>query len=307
MVFSLSFGGVEVRLSSTSNDTDTIKGVRHCNDGNIELDVSNFTGTIVLSADAPSTEPSTSTENEVVSRDMQVVQGVPEELSCSLSTVLQKFSSSSPSNSNNTATISTNNNIADGIQRQSSFLTANSHTSQIEPTAYIPQHNNSPELLSQQNSQLTVEMDSKDDDDEEKKMQHVQDDEIQSSGLVRFSINKPHVIPDLRPEEDLTLHEMCASDSDDVEIDDLRDVLRSKSELASVQDQFGDYAAHIFANNDSFIYTSSDCKFYVHVLGWTSFSYVYLTLILYVYILNLLDEVMEFVLELYKACPSAFL
>jgi len=264
MVFSLSFGGVQVRLL-TSNDTDTIKGVRHCDNGNIELDASNFTGTIVLSAaDAPSTQPSTSTdnENEVLSRDMQVVEGVPEELSCSLSSVLQKFS---PSNNNNTPTISTNNNTADGIQRQSSFLTANSHTSQIEPTAYIPQHNNLPELLSQQNSQLTVEIDSED-DDEEKKMQHVQDDELLSSGSVRFSINKPLVIPDLRPDEDLTLHDMCASD--DVEIDDLRDVLRSKPELASVQDKFGDYAAHIFANNDSFIYTSSDCKFfYVCIFG----------------------------------------
>ena len=266
MVFSLSFGGVQVRLS-TSNDTDTnyIKGVRHCDNGNIELDASNFTGTIVLSAaDAPSTQPSTSSsENEVVSRDMQVVQGVPEELNCSLSSVLQKFSSSSPSNNNNTPTISTeDNNIADGIQRQSSYLTANSHTSQIEPSAFIPQHNNLPELLSQQNSQLTVEIDSED-DDEEKKMQHVQDDELQSSGLVRFSLNKPQVIPDLRPEADLTLHELCASD--DVEIDDLRDVLRSKPELASVQDKFGDYAAHIFANNDSFIYTSSDCKFFLCV------------------------------------------
>jgi len=188
MVFSLSFGGVQVRLS-TSNDTDTnIKGVRHCDNGNIELDVSTFTGTIVLSAaaGAPSTQPSTSSsENEVVSRDMQVVEGVPEELSCSLSSVLQKFSS--PSNNNTTPTISTeDNNTVDGIQRQSSFLTANSHTSQIEPTAYIPHHNKLPELLSQQNSQLTVEIDSED-DDEEKKMQHVQDDELQSSGLVRFS------------------------------------------------------------------------------------------------------------------------
>ena len=259
MVFSLSFGGVQVRLS-TSNDTDTnIKGVRH-NDGNIELDISNFTGTIVLSAaDAPSTQPSTSSsENEVVSRDMQVVEGVPEVLSCSLSSVLQKFSSSSPSNNNTKPTISIDNKISDGIKRQSSYLTANSHTSQIEPSAYIPQHNNLPELLSQQNSQLTVEIDSED-DDEEKKMQHVQDDELQSSGLVRFS-HKPQVIPDLRTEADLTLHEMCASD--DIEIDDLRDILRSKPELASVQDKFGDYAAHIFANNDSFIYTSSDCKFF---------------------------------------------
>ena len=291
MVFSLSFGGVQVRLS-TSNDTDTnikgvrlsssndntnyIKGVRH-NDGNIELDVSNFTGTIVLSAaDAPSTQPSTSTdnENEVLSRDMQVVEGVPEELSCSLSSVLQKFSS--PSNNNTTPTISTNNNTVDGIQSQSSFLTANSHTSQIEPSTYIPHHNNLPELLSQQNSQLTFEIDNED-GDEEKKMQYVQDDELQSSGLVRF-INKPQVIPDLRPEADLTLHEMCASD--DIEIDDLRDILRAKPELASVQDKFGDYAAHIFANNDSFIYTSSDCKFFfmcVYCLGWTSFSYVYLS------------------------------
>jgi len=242
-----------------------------------ELVVSNFTGTIVLSAaDAPSTQPSTSSsENEVVSRDMQVVQGVPEELNCSLSSVLQKFS---PSNNNNTPIISTDNKISDGIQRQSSFLTANSHASQTEPTAYIPHHNKLPELLSQQNSQLTVEIDIED-DDEEKEMQHVQDDELLSSGLIRFS-NKPQVIPDIRPEEDLTLHELCASD--DIEIDDLRDVLRSKPELASVQDKFGDYAAHIFANNDSFIYTSSDCKFYVSVwiellsLMYTSLIFIFL-------------------------------
>jgi len=89
-----------------------------------------------------------------------------------------------------------------------------------------------------------------------------------SSGYIHR--NKPQVIPDLRPEEDLTLHELCASD--DIEIDDLRDVLRTKPELASVQDKFGDYAAHIFANNDSFIYTSSDCKcFYVCMFGMNFF------------------------------------
>ena len=36
-------------------------------------------------------------------------------------------------------------------------------------------------------------------------------------------------------------------------------MLKAKPDLASIQDEFGDYLAQIFANNDSMIYCQSDC------------------------------------------------
>ena len=66
----------------------------------------------------------------------------------------------------------------------------------------------------------------------------------------------------------------CASD--EMEITNLRELLKSKPELASVEDDFGDYPANVFANNDSFIYTDCDV------------------------------EVQQFLFELYAAFPGAF-
>jgi len=74
---------------------------------------------------------------------------------------------------------------------------------------------------------------------------------------------------------DLSLHEACASD--EIEICELRKLLRSSPHLAAIQDEYGDYPAHVFARNESFIYTPSD------------------------------ENVQEFAYELYQACPSAFL
>mmetsp|Transcript_1247 Transcript_1247/g.2827 ORF Transcript_1247/g.2827 Transcript_1247/m.2827 type:complete len:755 (+) Transcript_1247:1120-3384(+) len=54
-------------------------------------------------------------------------------------------------------------------------------------------------------------------------------------------------------------------------------MLKAKPELAAVQDEFGDYPAHIFARNDAFIFAQADC------------------------------DVENFVIELYEACPEAFL
>lgn len=52
----------------------------------------------------------------------------------------------------------------------------------------------------------------------------------------------------------LTFHEACASD--DINIDDLLRMLKRNPELASKQDEAGDYPAHIFASNDALIYVT---------------------------------------------------
>lgn len=268
MVFSLSFAGVQVRIttsSSSNNDNFCIKSVRHCEDGHIEADVCNFSGTIIISAaeeSKSSTSSSSTEENEQqitsTSRDMTIVNAIPEEISSSSSCQVIKWLGS---NANGTATSNnntTNNN--NGYDRQSSFLTANSHTS-TDPSAYVPQQ----QLFAHENSeQLTVDIDSED-DDEEKKMQTPEQPPQSSSngGRVSFDLANTQVIQQMKPNVDLTLHKACASD--EIEIDELRTILRMKPELASIQDEYGDYPAHIFANNDSCIYTSSDCEYIIAI------------------------------------------
>jgi hypothetical protein len=51
-----------------------------------------------------------------------------------------------------------------------------------------------------------------------------------------------------------SFHEACASE--DINIEDLFAMLKRHPELASEQDEFGDYPAHVFANNDALIYTT---------------------------------------------------
>lgn len=70
----------------------------------------------------------------------------------------------------------------------------------------------------------------------------------------------------------LTFHEACASE--DVNIEELRAMLKSNPKAAQIQDKFGDYPAHIFAKNDAVIYCESSD-----------------------------DDVFEFLFELYCACP----
>ena len=266
MVFSLSFAGVKVSITSSSssnNDNFCIKSVRHCEDGHIEADVCNFSGTIIISAadESKSSASSSSTEeNEQqitsTSRDMTIVNAIPEEISSSSSCQVIKWLGS---NANGTATSDANSNNSNGYGRQSSSLTANSHTS-TDPLAYVPQ-----QLFAHENSeQLTVDIDSEDDDDDEEKKMQTPEQPPQSSsngGRVSFDLANTQVIQQQQMKltnVDLTLHKACASD--EIEIDELRMILRMKPELASIQDEYGDYPAHIFATNDSFIYTSNDCE-----------------------------------------------
>ncbi len=92
---------------------------------------------------------------------------------------------------------------------------------------------------------------------------------------VSFDIPDVQAIREPKPELDLRLHKMC--ESEETEISDLRELLKSEPELAWARDEFGDYPVNVFANNDAFIYTSDN------------------------------DDVRKFVFELYTACPTAFL
>ena len=246
MAFSLSFAGVSIKLEvagvSASSSDFCITGVKHLEDGHIEAEVKNFSGRIIISEESLA-EIHNNIEN-TTSREV-IVDAVPEELDCPLNAdgTIKKFE-----------------------REESSYLTANSTpASNFEepPGVYIPPP---PDRKS---SLLTVEIES--DDDEEKKIQSPQS----FDGRVSFDLVHTQIFQEERPNVDLSLHKACASEES--EIYDLRELLRTKPELASNQDEFGDFPAHIFANNDSFIYTPSDY------------------------------DVQQFVFELYTACPRAFL
>lgn len=71
----------------------------------------------------------------------------------------------------------------------------------------------------------------------------------------------------------LVFHEACASE--EINIEDLRIMLRRNLEAAAIRDKFGNYPAHIFGNNDAVIYCDSSD-----------------------------EEVLEFLFELYCAYPG---
>jgi hypothetical protein len=58
---------------------------------------------------------------------------------------------------------------------------------------------------------------------------------------------------ELAPSSDTHIfHEACSSE--DINIEELSTILRLNPQVASVRDEYGDYPAHIFANNDAVIY-----------------------------------------------------
>ena len=153
MVFSLSLGGVQVRIVPAAdndiakNSNFSIQGVRHCNDGHIEADVSNFSGTIIISSEEVSITSSSSSSdvnhnetelhNSNIRELLQVVDGIPEPPPI----------------------------VHEKLHRQSSsFLTANSHNTDVDPISspYVPA---TTIPLSNQSSRVTaVDIDNEDDD-----------------------------------------------------------------------------------------------------------------------------------------------
>jgi len=339
MTFSFSFAGVQVSISPSSPSSDNkgnfeISSVRHCDDGHMEADVCNFTGTITISEESSSSSCATQPEDYNPSREVVdvVVNAIPEKAErCQKkqqSIISEETSPSSAEqhehygssrdvaevvvNANNAIRIkaetheekqqqdqhqiqpqpqpqatTAGENILDNIEydkhkmeheEERSLSTADSSNSPLEEEAPkpficpIPHHE----------SHITVEIDS---DDDEKREAH-NNSPKKSNGKVSFALlsNSQIMVQEAdyqssqeAPDLDLRLHKACASEES--QINDLRNILTSNPHLASIPDEFGDYPAHIFANNDAFIYTSSSED----------------------------REVQQFVFELYTACPAAFL
>ena len=90
MAFSLSVAGVLVTItpSSTFNDSSNSSNnynaslsinVRHCDDGHIEADLRNFSGTIVVLPEQPRLCAVQADENDAGGEEV-IVDGIPEEL-----------------------------------------------------------------------------------------------------------------------------------------------------------------------------------------------------------------------------------
>jgi hypothetical protein len=263
--FSLSIAGVLVTLTPTASIPTNDGGssslsiqVRHCEDGHVEADVCNFSGTIVISPEQPKSctkqqqqtlqqaDENDSTENEVI------VDGIPEEL-----IVANRSAVGATTVNNNNWKQPTS--ILDGTKL---FVPLSPHRSCSTPTFDSTDNeedkeNNNTILISPSNNNGTVNF---------HPSTTTTSEAAQDAGGNSSEANETL---------DLSFHEACAFD--EAKISDLRQLLRNSPHLASIQDTYGDYPAHIFARNEAFIYTTCD------------------------------DDVQEFAYELYLACPSAFL
>ncbi|KAL3794639.1 hypothetical protein HJC23_010067 [Cyclotella cryptica] len=264
MAFNLRIAGVRVSLTpSGSSATNFLSGVRQCN-GHIEADLLNFTGTIVLCEDthADSKIVSGSSEvdktNNVISREGFIVKDiVGGSNNLSLHSIADTgrynnspegslIGTSRTSSEDNSSDMTTVNAVPDTASRSVAFDVL-PMLQQGEPGGYVhhkiqdPYH---PPETKQSNGYHVV--------------QQIQLNDEESKNYTNFSF-----------------HEACASE--DVDIEDLFAMLRRDPELASQQDEFGDYPAHIFANNDALIYTTESD-----------------------------DDLVDFLFELYCAFPGAF-
>ncbi|KAL7463507.1 hypothetical protein ACHAXS_003867 [Conticribra weissflogii] len=268
MSFTLSFGGVQLSITPSSESKSCpnsfISGVRHC-DGYIEAKLSNFTGKIVISEVEKQHEASTEShiivdalmEDEATGQSWGIAGETP--LPASNSAVIYDGAKDDilirEMGAPNTIV-----GMQHGIQQDSGEV-------------YDPFHDNSaltiPDegLMTNEPEKVTINV-GIDSDDEEKKIQHIDE----SFRRTRFDLKN---LEKTKPEIDLSLHEACESEYTDIY--KLSAMLKAKPELAAVQDELGDYPAHVFARNDAFIFAQADC------------------------------DVENFVVELYDACPEAFL
>lgn len=257
MAFSLSIAGVLVTIttsndssssSNTSNASLSIK-VRHCDDGHIEADLCNFSGTIALSPEQPQSCIKQQHQQHADEKYEVIVDGIPEELAANRSVGL----------------------VSNGYD-----LIHHHRPSLKDGNKFVP--------LSPRRSCSTPTIDTT--DNEEDKESNVIESPPEKNPTVQFHASTTKTTHGANccsgstsevttSAVDLSLHEACASD--EIEICELRKLLRSSPHLAAIQDEYGDYPAHVFARNESFIYTPSD------------------------------ENVQEFAYELYQACPSAFL
>mmetsp|Transcript_38226 Transcript_38226/g.80420 ORF Transcript_38226/g.80420 Transcript_38226/m.80420 type:complete len:864 (+) Transcript_38226:37-2628(+) len=338
---------VNISPSASSAAKFNVCGVQHFDDGHIEAEVMNFSGKIIISPPSSKVEENFAEKNDVngiTSRDHIVAKSSEEEepfvgevvvdaipeicppadtpLDCNkngINEAEQAHSSSSSSSLLNQLFQHVNTSrevVVDATPETQICPQVSACTSETEETSsasvltdthintsssssnhnIIKESNLEPYVPPPPNQSLELLAGIDSDDERESNIEIPTPEAAIATGTavtptatattgggtrVCFDLSNTQIIqesPIHKPKLDLRLHELCASEDDEADvISDLRDLLRSDPELASIRDDFGDFPAHVFANNDSFIYASRD------------------------------EDVRQFVLELYDACPAAFL
>ena len=234
-----------VPSSSSSSASNFLTGVRHEN-GLIEADLTNFSGKIVISEEAVLLNGPLHVENVKDGEPHVVVNAVPEE----------------PEHHHDEIQAGKSLQV-DGFPFQHLVR----HTAPPETAPHNMMINNGhfgmnyniddPSHLREESSKLN---------NEENKIQAFEQNLLHTR-LDQSNHKKTQAT-------ELSFHEACGSEY--VDIYDLRAMLKAKPELAAMKDELGEYPAHIFANNDSFMFSQSD------------------------------GDVEDFVTELYAAYPEAF-
>jgi hypothetical protein len=246
MTFSLVFAGVRVNITPSSPyNSSFLSSVRHCN-GRIEADVSNFSGTIALSEDDI-------TLNLEHTEDDDHSEIPEEEPTVTVDAELESQPRSYTFDAEPTMKLSVEGNGSrDDVHNKTRIplhpVTANGGVFVI-PLPQLPEQAT--------NSTISVGIDSDDDIENNDEKENVDEStSVHNPNAKRTRFDLSNLEPQEDTVVDLSFHKAC--ESEDINICELRAMLKAKPELASYQDQFGDFPAHIFANNDSVIYTQSD-------------------------------------------------
>ncbi|KAL7482462.1 hypothetical protein ACHAW6_008132 [Cyclotella cf. meneghiniana] len=264
MAFNLWIAGVRVIISPSGDSSKNfLTGFRQCN-GRIEADVFNFSGTIILSEESHADpkvvfqEPEIGETNNMISPEISFVKGgygasnymSPESMTdIGRHDILQEGSptlTSRTSSEDDGVGMTTVNAVPDTVSRSVAFdvlpmLQIGNPGAHAHHKIQDPYY---PSIKIQSNGYDAV--------------QQIKLNDEESKTHTNFGF-----------------HEACASE--DISIEDLFAMLKCNPELASEQDNFGDYPAHIFANNDALIYTTESE-----------------------------DDLVDFLFELYCAYPGAF-
>jgi hypothetical protein len=306
MSFNLSFADIRVNIISSSGDSSSsfLSGVRHCN-GRIEageisnhiyyyllvirffssnivcvllqpIDLSNFSGTIILTEDLlQSSQRSAYAANFGSLNERKGSVASPEEESVVTVDAVPEQSASRDIAFDAVSALKHNgysnfvqSKIQDPHNPHQKMQTH--HLGKIQTSGSITVENIYTHSNENIQTSCNVTVDEVDTNCNENIM--YSSEKIQTNGIITVD-NLVTNSNETVAYDKLSFHEACASE--DVTIEELHMRLRRNPDAASLKDQFGDYPAHIFANNDVFIYTA-DC-----------------------------DEVLvEFLMELYSAYPG---
>ncbi|KAL7480283.1 hypothetical protein ACHAW6_005975 [Cyclotella cf. meneghiniana] len=263
MALILSIAGVRLSITPSANIPSNFVSLVRQYKGRIEADLSNFSGTIILSEDIDG-DPKDILKQPVVGINDNIISSEGSAVSRDRGGSKNAFPEAAAKEGSNVilpeCPLIGTRSISGAVDRDLVMVDA------IPNTALRSGELDVLPMLQQCQAGMCVRRKMKNKDNPS--------EEVQSNGHyvvqhteANYEEGNNHI--------NLTFHEACSSD--DINIDDLLRMLKRNPELASKQDEAGDYPAHIFANNDALFYvTESE------------------------------DDLVEFLYELYCAFPGAF-